>query len=62
VAERLLRYDAQRRPRANRLMRAAERQSRLTSQTGAAAWARDTLLRAIPARLATRQLAAIWHA
>ncbi|GLW11435.1 FAD-dependent oxidoreductase [Microtetraspora sp. NBRC 13810] len=62
VAERLLRYDAQRRPRANRLMRAAERQSRLTSRTGAAAWARDTLLRAIPARLATRQLAAIWHA
>ncbi|QKW38175.1 FAD-dependent monooxygenase [Actinomadura sp. NAK00032] len=62
AAERLLRYDAQRRPRANRLMRAAERQSRLTSQTGAAAWMRDTLLRAIPARLATRQLAAIWHA
>ncbi|AWS44469.1 FAD-dependent monooxygenase [Streptosporangium sp. 'caverna'] len=62
VAERLLGYDAQRRPRANRLMRAAERQSRLTSQTGVAAWARDTLLRAIPARLATRQLAAIWYA
>ncbi|WP_436759230.1 FAD-dependent monooxygenase [Streptosporangium sp. V21-05] len=62
VAGRLLRYDALRRPRANRLMRAAERQSRLTSRTGAAAWARDTLLRAIPARLATRQLAAIWRA
>ncbi|MGJ6964978.1 FAD-dependent monooxygenase [Streptosporangium sp. G11] len=61
VAERLLRYDAQRRPRANRLMRAAERQSRLTSQTGAAAWTRDILLRVIPARLATRRLAAIWH-
>lgn len=62
VAERLLRYDAQRRPRANRMMRAAERQSRLTSRTGAAAWVRDSLLRAIPARLATRQLASIWHA
>ncbi|MEU4540848.1 NAD(P)/FAD-dependent oxidoreductase [Streptosporangium sp. NPDC023825] len=61
VAERLLHYDALRRPRANRLMRAAERQSRLTSRTGAAAWARDTLLRAIPARLAARQLAAIWR-
>ncbi|MEV0235975.1 FAD-dependent monooxygenase [Nonomuraea sp. NPDC050786] len=62
VAERLLRYDAERRPRANRLMRAASRQSRLTSQTGAAAWVRDALLRAVPSRLATRQLAALWHA
>ncbi|MFI7615867.1 hypothetical protein ACIBP6_32080 [Nonomuraea terrae] len=43
-------------------MRAAGWQSRLTSQTGAAAWARDILLRAIQARLATRQLAAIWRA
>ncbi len=62
VAERLLRYDAERRPRANRIMRAASRQSRLTSQTGVAAWARDLLLRAVPARLATRRLAALWHA
>ncbi|GAA3262399.1 FAD-dependent monooxygenase [Nonomuraea helvata] len=62
VAERLLRYDAERRPRANRLMRAASRQSRLTSQTGAAAWVRDALLRAVPSRLATWQLAALWHA
>ncbi|MEV4108345.1 FAD-dependent monooxygenase [Nonomuraea sp. NPDC049695] len=62
VAERLLRYDAERRPRANRLMRGASRQSRLTSRTGAAAWLRDVLLRAVPSRLATRQLAALWHA
>ncbi|WP_248965612.1 FAD-dependent monooxygenase [Sphaerisporangium perillae] len=61
VVQRLLRYDAERRPRANRLMRASSRQSRLTSQTGATAWLRDALLRAIPRRLATRQLAAIWH-
>ncbi|MFI7032923.1 FAD-dependent oxidoreductase [Microbispora rosea] len=62
VARRLLRYDAERRPRANRMMVAAARQSRLTSQTGVAAWLRDTLLRAVPSRLATRQLAALWHA
>ncbi|TMR17700.1 FAD-binding protein [Nonomuraea turkmeniaca] len=62
VAERLRRYDAERRPRANRLMRASSRQSRLTSQTGATAWVRDALLRAVPRRLATRQLAAIWRA
>ncbi|MBO3750716.1 FAD-dependent monooxygenase [Streptosporangiaceae bacterium NEAU-GS5] len=62
VAERLLAYDAERRPRANRLMRASARQSRLTSQTGAPAWLRDALLRAIPQRLATRRLAAMWHA
>ncbi|MFI7635947.1 FAD-dependent monooxygenase [Nonomuraea sp. NPDC049400] len=62
AAQRLLRYDAERRPRANRIMQAASRQSRLTSQTGAAAWVRDALLRAIPSRLATRQLAALWHA
>ncbi|WP_440070549.1 FAD-dependent oxidoreductase [Streptosporangium sp. OZ121] len=62
VARRLLRYDAERRPIANRMMRAASRQSRLTSQTGVAAWLRDTLLRAVPSRLATRQLAALWHA
>ncbi len=62
VAQRLLRYDAERRPRANRMMRAASRQSRLTSQIGAAAWLRDALLRAIPSRFATRRLAALWHA
>ncbi|SDM48970.1 FAD-dependent oxidoreductase [Nonomuraea jiangxiensis] len=62
VAQRLLRYDAERRPIANRMMRAASRQSRLTSQTGVAAWLRDTLLRAVPSRLATRQLAALWQA
>ncbi|MEU6715987.1 FAD-dependent monooxygenase [Nonomuraea sp. NPDC046802] len=62
AAERLLRYDAERRPSANRIMRGASRQSRLTSQTGIVAWLRDTLLRAIPSRLATRQLATLWHA
>ncbi|RVX44819.1 2-polyprenyl-6-methoxyphenol hydroxylase-like FAD-dependent oxidoreductase [Nonomuraea polychroma] len=62
IVQRLLRYDAERRPSANRMMRAAARQSRLTSQTGIAAWLRDTLLRAIPSRLATRQLAALWRA
>ncbi|HEU5419874.1 MAG TPA: FAD-dependent monooxygenase [Streptosporangiaceae bacterium] len=62
VARRLLRYDAERRPSANRIMRAASRQSRLTSQTGVTAWLRDTLLRSVPSRLATRQLAALWHA
>jgi 2-polyprenyl-6-methoxyphenol hydroxylase-like FAD-dependent oxidoreductase len=62
VAERFRRYDAERRPRANRLMLASSRQSRLTSRTGATAWVRDALLRAIPSRLATRQLAAMWRA
>ncbi|MBB4932540.1 2-polyprenyl-6-methoxyphenol hydroxylase-like FAD-dependent oxidoreductase [Lipingzhangella halophila] len=61
AAQRLLRYDADRRPRANRLLRASSRQSRLTSQTGAAAWLRDAALRAVPRRFATRQLATIWH-
>lgn len=36
------------------LMRAASWQSRLTSRTGAAAWLRDMLLRAVPSKLATR--------
>ncbi|MEV4098805.1 FAD-dependent monooxygenase [Nonomuraea sp. NPDC049649] len=61
VARRLLRYDAERRPAANRIMLAASRQSRLTSQTGVTAWLRDALLRAVPSRLATRRLAALWH-
>ncbi|MFI6292739.1 FAD-dependent monooxygenase [Nonomuraea sp. NPDC050790] len=61
VPSRLLRYDAERRPRANRLMLASDRQSRLTSQTGAKAWLRDTLLRAVPPRLAARGLAGIWQ-
>ncbi|TKK84259.1 FAD-dependent monooxygenase [Herbidospora galbida] len=60
AAERLARYDAQRRPRANRLMAASSRQSRLTTRTGPAAWLRDALLRATPPALAARQLAAIW--
>ncbi|MGN9841104.1 FAD-dependent monooxygenase [Nonomuraea sp. H19] len=61
VTERLLRYDAERRPRTSSLMRASSRQAWLTSRTGATAWVRDTLLRAVPRRLATRRLAAMWH-
>ncbi|MEU4700816.1 FAD-dependent oxidoreductase [Nonomuraea dietziae] len=62
VVQRLLSYDAERRPSANRMMRAASRQSRLTSQTGLTAWLRDASLRAVPTGLATRRLAALWHA
>ncbi|MEV4894410.1 NAD(P)/FAD-dependent oxidoreductase [Nonomuraea sp. NPDC055795] len=62
VVQRLRRYDAERRPRANRILLAAARQSRLTSLTGAPAWVRDAMLRLAPKRLATRQLAALWHA
>jgi 2-polyprenyl-6-methoxyphenol hydroxylase-like FAD-dependent oxidoreductase len=62
VPERLRRYDAERRPRTSRLMAQASRQSRMTSQTGGAAWLRDSLLRAIPSRLATRLLATTWRA
>ncbi|MDF5753595.1 FAD-dependent monooxygenase [Spongiactinospora sp. TRM90649] len=61
VAQRLLRYDAERRPRAGTMVRAALRQSRLTSQTGPTAWLRDALLRTVPSRLAARQLAALWQ-
>lgn len=61
VAERLRGYDAERRPRANRLLLATARQSRLTSRTGGAAWLRDAVLRAIPNRLAIRPLAALWR-
>ncbi|MEU1728487.1 NAD(P)/FAD-dependent oxidoreductase [Nonomuraea sp. NPDC005692] len=61
AARRLLRYDAERRPSANRMMRAASRQSWLTTRTGLAAALRDALLRAVPSRLATRQLAALWR-
>ncbi|MFG1945340.1 FAD-dependent oxidoreductase [Nonomuraea sp. NPDC048826] len=60
AARRLARYDAERRPGANRVMRAAARQSRLTSLTGPPAWLRDMLLRAVPTRFATRRLAALW--
>ncbi|MFI9560334.1 FAD-dependent monooxygenase [Nonomuraea endophytica] len=62
VVQRLLRYDAERRPRANRILLTAARQSRLTSLTGTPAWVRDALLRLVPKRLATRQLAALWLA
>jgi 2-polyprenyl-6-methoxyphenol hydroxylase-like FAD-dependent oxidoreductase len=62
VAERLRRYDAQRRPQANKLLRQALRISRLTSQTGARGWLRDALLRATPSRLAVRQAARAYRA
>ncbi|WP_283136449.1 FAD-dependent monooxygenase [Rhizohabitans arisaemae] len=62
VAQRLRRYDAERRPPTSRLMLAAARQSRLTSLTGGGAWLRDAALRAIPSRLATRALVALWQA
>ncbi|GGK97176.1 monooxygenase [Sphaerisporangium melleum] len=62
VAERLRRYDAERRPRTTRLMLASSRQSWLMTRTGAVAWVRDALLRAVPDRLATRRLAAMWQA
>lgn len=58
---RLRRYDAERRPRANRMIRQALRQSRLMTSTGPPAWLRDTALRAIPNTLATRMLANIWQ-
>ncbi|WP_327092580.1 FAD-dependent monooxygenase [Nonomuraea sp. NBC_01738] len=61
AGQRLLGYDAERRPRTTRMMRASSRQSRLTTQTGPAAWVRDMLLRMVPAKLATRRLATIWH-
>jgi 2-polyprenyl-6-methoxyphenol hydroxylase-like FAD-dependent oxidoreductase len=60
AAGRLRRYDAERRPRANRMLAQAVRMSRLTSQTGALAWLRDALLRAVPASLAVRQLAGVY--
>ncbi|MEV4163575.1 hypothetical protein [Nonomuraea dietziae] len=44
------------------MMRAASRQSRLTSRTGLTAWLRDASLRAIPSGLATRRIAVLWHA
>ncbi|WP_203881150.1 FAD-dependent monooxygenase [Planotetraspora kaengkrachanensis] len=61
VEERLLRYDAERRPRTSRLMLASSRQSWLMSRTGATAWLRDAVLRATPRGMATRRLASMWH-
>lgn len=60
VLERLRRYDAQRRPPANRLLGRAQRMSRLTAQTGARGWLRDVALRAVPSRLAARQAASAY--
>ncbi|GAA4585948.1 FAD-dependent monooxygenase [Planotetraspora phitsanulokensis] len=62
VEQRLLRYDAERRPRTDRLMLASSRQSWLMSRTGATAWLRDAMLRATPRRLAMRRLASMWYA
>ena len=61
VPDRLRRYDAERRPRANRMIGQALRQSRVMTRTGAPAWLRDTALRAVPGGLATRILATIWQ-
>ena len=60
IAERLRRYDQERRPPANRLLRQAQRMSRLTAQTGARGWLRDALLRAVPEQLAVRQAASLY--
>lgn len=62
VADRLHRYDARRRPRASKLLRQAQRASRMTSMTGTGAWLRDALLRATPSRLAVRQAARAYQA
>jgi 2-polyprenyl-6-methoxyphenol hydroxylase-like FAD-dependent oxidoreductase len=61
VAGRLARYDAQRRPPASKLIRQAQRVSRLTAQTGALAWLRDAALRATPSRLAVRQASSAYR-
>lgn len=61
VPARLRRYDAERRPGANRMIGRALRQSRLMTRTGTPARLRDTALRAIPNGLATRMLATIWQ-
>jgi len=60
VVERLRRYDAERRPRANRLLRQAVQMSRFTSQTGAIAWLRDALIRTVPHRLVIARLASMY--
>jgi 2-polyprenyl-6-methoxyphenol hydroxylase-like FAD-dependent oxidoreductase len=62
VAGRLRRYDAQRRPRANKLLRQAQWASRMTSLAGTGAWLRDALLRATPSQLAVRQAARAYRA
>jgi len=62
VAGRLRGYDARRRPRANKLLRQAQRASRMTSLTGTGAWLRDVLLRATPSQLAVRQAARAYQA
>ncbi|HSZ41284.1 MAG TPA: FAD-dependent monooxygenase [Trebonia sp.] len=61
AAERLRRYDAQRRRPASKLIRQALRVSRLTAQTGARGWLRDAALRATPNRLAVRQAAGAYR-
>jgi 2-polyprenyl-6-methoxyphenol hydroxylase-like FAD-dependent oxidoreductase len=53
----LRRYDRRRRPRTSQLIAGASRLNRLFGLTGPAAAVRDTLLRLIPAALATRVLA-----
>jgi 2-polyprenyl-6-methoxyphenol hydroxylase-like FAD-dependent oxidoreductase len=60
AAERLRRYDAERRPYANRLLRQARQVSRLNSQTGGIGWLRDALMRAVPSRVVIARLAALY--
>ncbi len=60
VVERFRRYDADRRPRANRMLRLAVRMSRFTSQTGGIAWLRDALIRGVPDRLVIARLASMY--
>jgi 2-polyprenyl-6-methoxyphenol hydroxylase-like FAD-dependent oxidoreductase len=60
VVHRFRRYDADRRPRANRLLRQACQVSRFNSQTGGIAWIRDALIRAMPSRLVIARMAAMY--
>jgi 2-polyprenyl-6-methoxyphenol hydroxylase-like FAD-dependent oxidoreductase len=62
VTERLGSYDAVRRRPANKLLRQAQRVSRMNSLTGVGAWLRDALLRATPSQLAIRQAARAYRA
>jgi 2-polyprenyl-6-methoxyphenol hydroxylase-like FAD-dependent oxidoreductase len=61
VADALVRYDDLRRPRTERMVRAALRTARaIQSERPAAVAARDTLARLVPARLAARGARRMW--
>ena len=57
-----LRYDAERGPAPTASCRRRPGNRGLPRRRASTAWARDALLRAIPSRLATRRLAALWRA